>query len=352
VPVFLLLFEKGEMMIDEISGDLLQWLRGFYFVAEKGSIQQAAIAMGRERPTISRQIQCLEKELGVTLFDRSSGKMMITPEGKILQEGAVELFEYVKQIRGELKDQGLDYCGKISIATTHSIIYTILPPYIENFRRLHSKVAFQFEGSTRERVHEKVESAEADFGIAFLEAGHKTLICHDLFEAGLIMIAPKNNPYFPGKAFPTLKQIAEVPFILFSHRGLDDPQIGELFAKDRLKPNVVMAHNDLCAIKIYVARGMGVSILAGHAIFQEDEQNFDIYSMDRYFPKRQYGILLKKNKYLSPMVKAFVRTIKPDINFSTNLQPSEAPFLSLTALLRRGHQVEKPTVKAGSEEKC
>jgi DNA-binding transcriptional LysR family regulator len=189
-------------MIDEMSGDLLQWLRGFYFVAEKGSIQQAAIAMGRERPTISRQIQCLEKELGVTLFDRSSGNMRITPEGKILQEGALELFEYVKQLKGELKDQGLDYCGRISIATTHSIIYTILPPYIESFRKQHPKVVFQFEGSTREKVHEKVESAEADFGIAFFETGHKTLMCHDLFEAGLILIAPKNNPTSLGRPFP------------------------------------------------------------------------------------------------------------------------------------------------------
>lgn len=96
-------------MIEEISGDFLQWLRGFYFVAEKGSVRQAAIAMGREQPTISRQIQCLEKELGVTLFDRSSGKMKITPEGKILQEEAVSLFEDVKRIKGEFTEQELEY---------------------------------------------------------------------------------------------------------------------------------------------------------------------------------------------------------------------------------------------------
>ena len=66
-------------MIEEIPGDLLQWLRGFYFVAERGGVTQAAVVMGREQPTITRQIQCLEKELGVTLFDRSSGKMKLTP---------------------------------------------------------------------------------------------------------------------------------------------------------------------------------------------------------------------------------------------------------------------------------
>ena len=70
------------------------------------------------------------------------------------------------------------------------------------------------EGTIRGMVYEKVESAEADFGIAFFDTYHKTLVCHDLFEAGLIMIAPKNNPYFSGKVLPTLKQIAKAPLII------------------------------------------------------------------------------------------------------------------------------------------
>jgi DNA-binding transcriptional LysR family regulator len=60
-------------MIEEFSGNFLHWLRGFGFVVEIGNVRKAAIAMGRRQSTISRQIQCLETELGVTLFDRSSG---------------------------------------------------------------------------------------------------------------------------------------------------------------------------------------------------------------------------------------------------------------------------------------
>ena len=124
----------------------MQWLRGFYFVAEKGSLRQAALAMGREQTTISRQIRCLEKELGIMLFDRSSGKMMITPEGKILQEQAVALFEDVKRIRGEFKNEEINYRGKICIASTPAVIDTLLLPYIGYFQRLHPEVAFQCDG--------------------------------------------------------------------------------------------------------------------------------------------------------------------------------------------------------------
>ena len=337
-------------MIDEISGDFLQWLRGFYFVAKERGLRQASIAMGREKSTISRQIQCLENELGVTLFNRSSGKMVITPEGKILQEEADALFEGVKRIKGEFKQEGTSYRGKIFIATTHAIIDSILPPYIEDFRRLHPAVTFQFDGASPELVYQKVESGEMDFGITFFERGHKTLVYHDLHETGLVMIAPKNSPFFPGKV-PTLQQMAEAPLIL---RGSHEPLLKGLFAKGRLKPNVVMVHNNFANLKKYVAHGVGVAIMGGHTISPEDEQNFAIFSLDRYFPKRKYGIILKKKKYFSAMVKAFIRTIKPDIDFSANREPSEAPVLSMPEILRKRvglSRKEAPKVKTGRGKK-
>ena len=100
-------------MIEEIPGDLIQWLRGFYFVAEKESVTQAAIAMRRGQPTITYQIKCLEKELGVTLFDRSTGKMKLTPEGRDVLENVISLFEAVKEIRNTPGKNHQEYKGKL-----------------------------------------------------------------------------------------------------------------------------------------------------------------------------------------------------------------------------------------------
>jgi DNA-binding transcriptional LysR family regulator len=322
-------------MIEEISGDFLQWLRGFYFVAEAGNVRKAAIAMGREQSTISRQIRCLEEELGVNLFDRSSGKMMITPEGKALQEEAVSLFEDIQRIKGQFMEREFDYRGKIVIAAAHPIIDTILPPYVEDFRKQHPGVTFYFQGANREMVYEKVESAEVDFGIAAFDKGPKSIIYHNLYETSLILIAPKNSRFFTG-TYPTLKQIAEAPLILyFLHRGSLDPVIEGRFAAQQLKPNVIMTHNNFVSVKNYVAQGMGVAIMGGHALSPKEEQSFDVYNLDRYFPKRKYVILLRKKKYLSPIVKAFIRSIKPDIDFSAKAgREDKAPVVPLSEFLK------------------
>lgn len=99
-------------MIEQIGGDFLQWLRGFYFVAKRGSVTQAALEMGRNQPTISHQIKCLETEFGVSLFDRSSGKMQLTPEGKALLEKSISLFETVREMKSEIQGEELEQKGK------------------------------------------------------------------------------------------------------------------------------------------------------------------------------------------------------------------------------------------------
>lgn len=293
----------------------MQWLRGFYCVADSGSITKATILMGRMQPTITRQIKCLEKELGVTLFDRSSGRMKLTAEGKVLLTKAISLFEDVREIRSEFKKDPLEYQGNIFIAASHATIDSFLPPYIARFRSNHPGVSFHLEGAFFQTVYEKVESGEADFGIALVETNTGTIECHDLFETSQILIAPKGHNFFPGK-HPTLKQIAKSPLILFSRTGSIESFIEKSFAKERLTPNVVMTLNNFISMKKYVALGLGIALLSDYGVSSEDEKTLEIISMDQYFPKRKVGLLLRKRKYLSPTIRAFIHTIKPDIQFA------------------------------------
>jgi DNA-binding transcriptional LysR family regulator len=140
------------------------------------------------------------------------------------------------------------------------------------------------------------------------------MVFHALFETGMKLIAPKNNPYF-SNATPTLRQIAQIPLILFSRSGSIEPFVEKRFNQAHLKPDIVITHNNFVSIKKYVAQGIGAVLVSGYAITEEDEKVLDIYP-DGYFPKRRYGNLLRKKKYLPLAVKAFLRTINPEITFA------------------------------------
>lgn len=133
-----------------------------------------------------------------------------------------------------------------------------------------------------------------------------------MFETGMKLIAPKKGRYFAGKR-PTLEEIANCPLIVFSLSGSIDPFLEKRFTEEKLSPNIIMTHNNFASVKKYVAKGMGVALLSGYAVSEEDRKNIDVFSMDHSFLRRKYGIILRKRKYISPAVKAFIQTINPDI---------------------------------------
>ena len=291
---------------------MLEWLRGFYYVARKGNIKNAARVMGRQQLTISRQIKCIEKELGITLFDQSLGKMVLTPEGKIVLDKYISIFEDIKSIRHESREKNLEYHGKFVISASHTVIDSFLPTYIVNFTKAHPLVSFHLDEALFEVVIEKVDSGEADLGIGYMGILPATIVPYELFTTKTVLIAPKNHSFFTGEN-PTLEQISQCPLILFSHSGAIEPYIRDRFAKEQLKLNVILTQNSISSAKKYVELGMGAAITGNNVISKEDEKSFQVIPLDTYFQDRTYFLFLRRRKYRSQALKAFIRTIKPDI---------------------------------------
>ncbi len=300
-------------MIDELPGDLFQWMRGFYYVAKQGSVTNAAEVMGRQQPTISRQIKCFEKELGVMLFDRSSGKMSLTPEGQIVKKKVLSIFEDITELRNEFGDSGKTYRGEIVISATHTIMDSFLPKYVVNFTAAHPEVSFHLNEAHSEVVIERVESGEADLGISFINTLPNTVVPYPLFKTRTILIAPKDHSFFTGDS-PTLEQISKCPLILFSRSGTIEKYIKNRFAEDQLAVNVVLTHNSVEAIKKYIRRGIGATIAVSNVLSKDEHDDFQITSLDKYFPERTYYMFLRRKKYRSRALEAFIHTIKPDID--------------------------------------
>ena len=299
-------------MIPEIGGDFMQWLRGFFYVARTGSVTQAALEMGRNQPTISHHIRCLERQFGAMLFDRSGGRMKLTPEGDALLEQAVSIFEIFKTMEAELVEGQIRPTGTIRIAATHAVVHNYLSEPVLAFRRRHPKVDFHIEGGGLETILARMESAEADFGVLNLPDIPKGFTYHPLFQTALKLIAPKNNPFGLGDP-PSLESIAQTPFLFFPRTSTLAPVIENRFADQGLQINVALVLNNFSSMKHYVSLGMGVSIVDDFILDGNDEARLDVFSLEAHFPPREYGLLLRKQKYLSPAVKTFLRLMKPDL---------------------------------------
>lgn len=109
--------------------------RAFLVTAEEGSFSAAAKALGMTQPTLGRQVDALEQELGVALFERIGRGLMLTPSG-------LELIEHVRAM-GEAASglslaasgqmQGLE--GNVAISASEITAVGLLPPIIARLRR-------------------------------------------------------------------------------------------------------------------------------------------------------------------------------------------------------------------------
>lgn len=302
-------------MIEELNGDFLQWLRGFYYVAKTGSVRKAAELMNRNPSTISYQLRSLEEGLGVTLFDRHNRVMRITQAGETLLEWSITTFEALKNMLASVASEGVNLHGPIQMAATLPIVSLAVEP-IARFINEHPQIKLTIKRNLSGDVRRDVSEAEVDFGILPVirkPAGENLEV---VARARPFLIYHRDLPYkIP--AIPDLADLEKLPVVMFDSQLPQDelgdyaklPDIGSFIAK-----NAVIRANNYHIIFRLVAEKMGVAIMDElcylGSSFGGEWSKLEKIAIDHIFPNRLYGILTRKNKYISPQALALIRTLK------------------------------------------
>jgi DNA-binding transcriptional LysR family regulator len=143
----------------------LKHVRTFVAVAELGTVSKAALRLRVAQPALSRQIIDLEKELGLTLFDRVGSRLRLTGEGEQLLGNCRRLLAYASSITDQALELRRGDSGVLKVTTgaltIDSVISTFLDRYSEHYPNVQVKL---IEGIGLE-VLNMVERGEAQLGI-------------------------------------------------------------------------------------------------------------------------------------------------------------------------------------------
>ena len=108
--------------------------RAFLVTAEKGSLSAAARALNMTQSTLGRQVTALEKELGVTLFERVGRGLEITPSGLDLMEHVRAMGEAANQLSLAASGRSQNLEGNVCISATEAMAAFVLPPIVKELR--------------------------------------------------------------------------------------------------------------------------------------------------------------------------------------------------------------------------
>ena len=135
----------------------LRVLKYFLTVAREGSITGAANSLHLTQPTLSRQLQDLEKELGQKLLIRGKYKVSLTPEGMILRKRAQEIVEMVEKTEAEFSSLKNTLSGDIYIGCGETDSMKYIAQIIKEIQNNYPEIKFHIHSGNAEDVTEKLD---------------------------------------------------------------------------------------------------------------------------------------------------------------------------------------------------
>lgn len=287
-------------------------LRYFLTVAREGSITGAANSLHLTQPTLSRQLQELEKELGQKLFIRGKYKVSLTPEGMFLRKRAEEIVEMVEKTEAEFNSISDIVSGDIYIGCGETDSMKYIAKAMKELQNGYPDIKFHIFSGNAEDVVEKLDKGLLDFGVLIQpidlsKYDHITMPEKDVW--GVIM--RKDSPLASKKVIK-LEDLADVPLIAsrqMSKKYSASSGFLDWFGEKFEKLNITATYNLVFNAGIMVEEGLGYAVTLDKLIKENENSSLCFRPLE---PRLESGldIVWKKYQVFSPAARLFLDKLK------------------------------------------
>lgn len=246
-------------------------LRVFYTVARHLSFTKAADVLFMTQPAVTFQVKQLEEHFNARLFERSPGKIALTPAGRLVLSYADKILALSEEMETRVGELTGAVSGPLLIGASTTIAEFMLPQILGEFKARHPQVQAQLSVANSETIENRVADNTLDLGLiespSHLPSLHTEVCCDD----ELVMICA------PGHALAARKSIAAGELAEYPYVSREEGSGTRQFA-DRYFRQCQVAVEDLEivmelgspeAIKGVVATRMAVSIVSRATIAKE-----------------------------------------------------------------------------------
>jgi len=236
-------------------------LKIFHTVAEASSFTKAATVLNLSQSAISRQIQSLEHELKIKLFERHARGLVLTDNGKYLFQTAHEVIAKLKDVEATLVDEKDKLKGKLTVTTVVSFGTTWLTPRIKEFMDLHPEIEVELIFDDREL---DLSTRQADVAIRMRRPKQLNLIQKKFVDFNYHIYG--SNEYLEKNGYPKiLKDLDKHKFITYG-KGAPSPVYNpdwvlKLGTKEGKKRKSVMKVNSVYGLLLAAQSGVGLAAL-------------------------------------------------------------------------------------------
>lgn len=287
-------------------------LKYFLAVAREGSITKAANVLHVTQPTLSRQLQDLEKELKHKLFVRGQHSVSLTEEGHILRQRAEEIVDMVEKTKNEFLSTKDIIKGTVYIGSGESDAISLITDIVKNVQTEYKEIKFDFLSGNADDLCEKLDKGLLDFAVLIEPVNiskydYITLPKKDRW--GIIM---KKNCSLAKKDKIKLEDLKNLPLIV-SSQLLKKTSVNDMFFK--WFKGSLKSLNTVATYNLFYNAGLMVNSGVGYALTLDKLANVTSISNLTFRPlnpklESNLNIVLKKTQLFSPAAKVFLENLK------------------------------------------
>jgi len=278
----------------------------FIKVVELGSFSKAAKDLYLSQPTVTASIKSIEKELAVTLIDRSYKKLKLTEEGKITYQYAKKIIVNNSKLKDSLKTSMDATEGKLTLySSTFGKAY-LLEKFIPIFLRSYPKISITIDIQSSIEIIDSIKANEITFGIVG-DNSDKGLEYKKIATHSLVLITPKG--LIKNKKTVSINDIQALPLIKRGIKSSTLKSFNSSLRGQNYNPNdfnYILEIDDLEFIKKMVSNGVGSSIINDSSIKKEDLLKLDVFKITEIDVNREFFIALSKRHKQSHIEKTFL----------------------------------------------
>lgn len=236
-------------------------VRSFIVLASELNFSRAARRLNITQPPLSRQIRLLEEQLDVSLFERSSRRVALTPAGYAFLHEAQKLVAQGEAAMTAARRAARGSAGTVRVAFVGAATYTFLPDFIARARTSAPQIELELVQMETAEQMKAINDGEIDLGFSRPLTVQHRLDSLCVAREAMMLAIPKTHPLSAHRRVRPDMLNGE-PFIMFSPqaRYLHD-MLTRLIAEHRIEPRIVQSMTHSQAILSLVSAGIGLAMV-------------------------------------------------------------------------------------------
>jgi LysR family cys regulon transcriptional activator len=311
----------------------LQQLRYFCEIAARDwNISKAARSLNTSQPGISRQMQFLEEELGITIFARRNHRITgVTDAGAIALSIAQRVLgesNSLKTLRAKLDEGGTN---TLTIAATHTQARYVLPVVVKEFTKGRPDIEVFLQQGVPSKVARLVERRDADLSVSTMPPEvPDDVVMLPCVVVERVAVMPANHPLAALRSL-TIQDIARYPIITYDTSFIGREAVLGAFERAGLSPRVAISAVDTDVMKAYAEQGLGIAIISEVAFDREIDRNLCAIPVSDIFGRDTIYIGLRRFTHLRRLVREFIGVFAPDLDLPAALRAINGEDLPMAA---------------------